>query len=103
MIIDADVPAEGIPFFSAKGPTLDVQCVGLLSSNCEIQSAFFRFAQRAFIAAEIAALPLALRWRFFGVLATGCLLALGRPGPLLSGAPVNKSLALCKRDISASI
>jgi hypothetical protein len=49
--------------------------------QCEIQSAFFRFAQRAFAAAEIAALPLALSRRFFGVRAAGCSVAFGRPGP----------------------
>jgi hypothetical protein len=60
------------------------------------------FAQRAFIAADIAALPFALIFLFSGFVALDSA-ALGRPGPFFVATPDSNALACCNLDISVSI
>src|ERR1700730_4338524 len=64
--------------------------------------AFLVFAHRAFIAADIAALPLALIFLFFGFVTSG-LVDLGRPGPFFVDTFDSNALACCNLNISASI
>jgi len=63
---------------------------------------FLDFAQRAFIAAEIAALPFALIFLFLGFVTLGSV-DLGRPGPLFVDTFDSNALACCNLDISVSI
>ena len=63
---------------------------------------FLFFAQRAFIAADIAALPLALNVLFLGFVTLGSV-DLGRPGPILTPTLVKIARACCNLDISVSI
>ena len=63
---------------------------------------FLDFAQRAFIAADIAALPFALIFLFFGFVTLG-FVDLGRAGAFLVATPDSNALACCNLDISVSI
>ena len=63
---------------------------------------FLDFAQRAFIAAEIAALPFALSVLFLGFI-TLVLVDLGGPGPFFVDTFDSNALACCNLDISVSI
>jgi hypothetical protein len=58
--------------------------------------------QRAFIAADMAALPLALIFLFVGFVTLGTV-DLGRPGPFFVATPDSNARACCNLDISVSI
>jgi hypothetical protein len=60
------------------------------------------FAQRAFIAADIAALPLALNLLFIGFVTLGTV-DLGRPGPFFIATLDSSARTWCNLDISVSI
>jgi len=61
------------------------------------------FAQRAFIAADIAALPFALNFRLLALITLGSV-DLERSGPIFAGpTPIRIALACCRFDISVSI
>jgi hypothetical protein len=63
---------------------------------------FLDFAQRAFIAADIAALPLALNVLFLALVTLGSV-DLGRPGPFFVDTFDSNALACCNLDISVSM
>ena len=63
---------------------------------------FLALAQRAFIAAEIAAFPFALIFLFLGFSTFGSV-DLGRPGPFFVDTFDSNALACCNLDISVSI
>jgi hypothetical protein len=65
-------------------------------------AAFFALAQRAFIAADIAALPFALSFLFLGFVTLGTV-DLGWAGPFLVATSDSNALACCNLDISVSI
>jgi hypothetical protein len=73
-----------------------------MSLTLYVAEFFLALAQRAFIAADIAALPFALSFLFLVFVTLGSV-DLGRPGPFFIAAPDSNARACCKLDISVSI